>query len=97
MEATNPTQPAAVVGQAVLQGSEPDARLLCRKERDTSRGSPRSFARQRTLAQDDNQTDTLPGLGTPCFVEHGPAILPTYVYAGGMCAEFFGRAGFRQS
>ncbi len=28
---------------------------MCRKKRDTSRGSPRSFAAQRTLAQDDNQ------------------------------------------
>jgi len=28
--------------------------LLCGKEHDTSRGSPRSFAAQRTLAQDDN-------------------------------------------
>jgi hypothetical protein len=26
---------------------------MCRKDRDTSRGSPRSFAAQRTLAQDD--------------------------------------------
>jgi hypothetical protein len=26
---------------------------LCRKERDTPRGSPKSFAVQRTLAQDD--------------------------------------------
>ena len=33
---------------------------MCRKERDTSRGSPRSFAAQRTLAQDDNQTAPLP-------------------------------------
>jgi hypothetical protein len=30
--------------------------LLCRKERDTSRGSPGSFAAQRTLAQDDKST-----------------------------------------
>jgi len=38
-----------------LQGSEPSARLLRRNERDASRGSPGSFAAQRTLAQDDNE------------------------------------------
>jgi len=43
---------------SVRWGSEPNARLLCRKERDTSRGSPRSFTAQRTLVQDDNQTTT---------------------------------------
>ena len=37
------------------QGSEPSARLLRRNERDASRGSPGSFAAQRTLAQDDNE------------------------------------------
>jgi len=42
------------------KGSEPNARLLRRKERDASRGSPRSFAAQRTLAQDDNQSAPLP-------------------------------------
>jgi hypothetical protein len=26
---------------------------MCRKERDTTRGSPRSFAAQKALAQDD--------------------------------------------
>jgi 6-phosphogluconolactonase (cycloisomerase 2 family) len=33
---------------------------MCRKERDTSRGSPRSFAAQGALAQDDIETDPLP-------------------------------------
>src|ERR1019366_1702299 len=42
------------------QGSEPNARLLRRKERDASRGSPRSFTAQRALVQDDKQTDPLP-------------------------------------
>jgi hypothetical protein len=28
---------------------------VCRKRRDTSRGSPRSFAAQKALAQDDNK------------------------------------------
>jgi hypothetical protein len=32
------------------KGSEPSARLLCRKNRDTSRGSPRSLAAQKRLA-----------------------------------------------
>ena len=40
---------------SAVQGSEPNARLLRRNERDASRGSPRSFAAQRTLAQDDNE------------------------------------------
>src|SRR5580693_638631 len=38
------------------KGCEPNALLMCRKERDTSRGSPGSFAAQRTLAQDDKAT-----------------------------------------
>jgi len=42
-------------GGSALQGSEPNARLLRREERDASRGSPRSFAAQRTLAQDDSE------------------------------------------
>ena len=37
-------------------GSEPSARVLRREERDASRGSPGSFAAQRTLAQDDNES-----------------------------------------
>src|SRR5208337_1984469 len=36
------------------KGGEPSTRLLRRKERDASRGSPGSFAAQSTLAQDDN-------------------------------------------
>jgi hypothetical protein len=36
-----------------MQGSEPNARLLRREERDASRGSPRSFAAQKALAQND--------------------------------------------
>src|SRR5580658_9980180 len=37
-----------------LKGSEPNARLLCREERDTSRGSPGSFVRAKdALSQDD--------------------------------------------
>jgi hypothetical protein len=48
------TQRSAKFGSgAVWLGSEPNARLMCRKERDTPRGSPRSFAAQNTLAQDD--------------------------------------------
>jgi NDP-sugar pyrophosphorylase family protein len=40
---------------------------LCRKERGTSRGSPRSFAARKTLAQDDNSMKAMilaAGLGT---------------------------------
>jgi hypothetical protein len=37
------------------KGSEPNARVLRRKERDASRGSPRSFTAQKTLVQDDDQ------------------------------------------
>jgi hypothetical protein len=37
--------------------------LLRRKQRDASRGSPRSFAAQHQLAQDDKQTDPLLGFG----------------------------------
>jgi hypothetical protein len=33
----------------------------------------------------------------PCFHPTAPAILLTYVYAGGVCAEFFGGARQRQS
>src|SRR5437660_11014049 len=51
---------------AVWEGGEPNARLLRRKERDASRGSPRSFAAQRTLAQDDNQTAPLPEFLRQC-------------------------------
>src|SRR5579871_1549331 len=47
------------VGQFDREAS-PSRRLLCRKVRDTPRGSHRFFAVQRTLAQDDNQTDPLP-------------------------------------
>jgi uncharacterized protein (DUF1015 family) len=35
---------------------------LCRKERNTSRGSPRSFAAQKTLAHDDNRPGTAANL-----------------------------------
>jgi hypothetical protein len=35
------------------------------------------------------------GTGIPCFHPPAPAILLTYVYAGGVCTELFGRA--RQS
>jgi hypothetical protein len=38
----------------VLKRSEPNARLLRRKNRDASRGSPRSFTAQKPLVQDDN-------------------------------------------
>src|SRR5437773_1935470 len=38
----------------------PNPGSLRRKERDASRVSPRSFAPQRMLAQDDNQTAPLP-------------------------------------
>ena len=38
-----------------------------RKERDPSRGSPRSFAAQRTLAQDDNRTAPLPNLALELY------------------------------
>jgi len=44
----------------VGQGCEPNARLYCRKKRDSPRGSPRSLATQKRLARDDNQTDPLP-------------------------------------
>src|SRR5580704_19404706 len=37
------------------KGSEPNARLLRRKVRDATRGSPRSFTAQRTLVQDDSR------------------------------------------
>jgi hypothetical protein len=47
-------------GGEVWQGSEPDARFMCRKERDTTRGSPRSFAAQKALAQDDIKLHHLP-------------------------------------
>jgi hypothetical protein len=36
-----------------------NARLLWRKQRATSRGSPGSFAAQKRLAQDDKQTAPL--------------------------------------
>src|SRR5271155_5974164 len=42
------------------QGSEPNARLLRRKKRDASRGSPRFLTAQRTLVRNDNQTAPLP-------------------------------------
>jgi hypothetical protein len=45
-------------GGAVWYGSEPNARWLGRKKRDPSRGSPRSFAAQKTLAQDDKSNRT---------------------------------------
>src|SRR5580698_7113872 len=41
--------------QPVRYGSEPSARVLRRKIRDASCGSPRSLAAQRTLARDDNR------------------------------------------
>jgi hypothetical protein len=40
-------------GSTVWQGSEPNARLTCRKKCDTSRDLHITFAAQRTLAQDD--------------------------------------------
>jgi hypothetical protein len=46
---------AAVAGQFDKEASQ-NARLLRGKNRDASHGSPRSFAAQRRLAQDDNQT-----------------------------------------
>jgi deazaflavin-dependent oxidoreductase (nitroreductase family) len=48
---------------AVWQGSEPNARLASRKERDTSRGSPRSFTSQNTLVQDDIKLHHYPNFG----------------------------------
>jgi len=50
-------------GGPALQGSEPNARLLRRTERDASRGSPGSFAAQRTLAQDDNESSAASAAG----------------------------------
>ena len=55
------------IGREAVSTTEPEPRccslvrkrakraLLCRKERDTSRGSPRSLAAQMRLARDDNQ------------------------------------------
>jgi tRNA(Ile)-lysidine synthase len=37
------------------KGSEPNARLLRRENRDAARGSPRSLAAQKTLARDDKE------------------------------------------
>jgi 2-amino-4-hydroxy-6-hydroxymethyldihydropteridine diphosphokinase len=48
--------------------------LLGRKERDPSRGSPRSFAAQKALAQDDNQTvllETIPTLHKIVYLSLG--------------------------
>jgi murein DD-endopeptidase MepM/ murein hydrolase activator NlpD len=69
---------------AVWQGSEPNARLICRQEGDTSpphgaktgagdpdsRSSPRFLAAQRTLAQDDLKLHHYPlfALGVLCFL-----------------------------
>jgi aerobic-type carbon monoxide dehydrogenase small subunit (CoxS/CutS family) len=50
---------AKVMGaRGALDGGEPNAQLLRRQERDASRGSLRSFAAQKTLAQDDNDVLT---------------------------------------
>jgi hypothetical protein len=38
----------------IEKGNEPSARLSWRRKRATSRGSPRSLAAQKRLAQDDN-------------------------------------------
>jgi hypothetical protein len=54
----------SATGEA-CQGSEPNARSICRKVRDTSRGSPRSFTAQKTLVQDDNQTVPLQNVRFP--------------------------------
>jgi hypothetical protein len=56
---------------------------LCREERDTSRGSPRSFTTQRTLVQDDNQTAPLPG-----FTEFGKFMNARYTRCA--CALLLG-------
>src|SRR6202167_701535 len=53
-------------GGTVCEGSEPNARLLCRKERDTSRGSPRSFAAHKTRAQDDIKFSVPVRVRGPC-------------------------------
>src|ERR1700733_676712 len=53
-----------------LVGKRAKRAILCRKKRDTSRGSPRSFAAQRTLAQDDNQTAPLPINARNVFAEY---------------------------
>jgi len=44
----------------VEKGSEPNAPLLCPKERDTPRGSPRSFASQKALTQDEKSNCPTP-------------------------------------
>jgi hypothetical protein len=58
-----PTQAKrCVVGQFDKEASQ--TRDYCvRKQGDASRGSPRSFTAQRTLVQDDRQTDPLPRAG----------------------------------
>jgi len=48
----------AMGARGALDGSEPNAQLLRRQERDASRGSLRSFAAQKRLAQDDNDVLT---------------------------------------
>jgi xanthine dehydrogenase iron-sulfur cluster and FAD-binding subunit A len=48
----------AMGARGALDGGEPNAQLLRRQERDASRGSLRSFAAQKRLAQDDNDVLT---------------------------------------
>src|SRR5580658_526052 len=64
----------------VGQGSEPNARLMCRKKRDASRGSPGFVAAQRTLARNDNQTHSVQGaavgIGWPTVILKILMLLP---------------------
>jgi UDP-glucose 4-epimerase len=52
--------PFGLLGVKFDKESEPNARVLRRKPRAATRGSPRSFAAQRRLAQDDNQVPRYP-------------------------------------
>src|SRR6266496_1060890 len=42
--------------ERITEGTEPNVRFLSRKRRETPFGLPRSFALQRTLAQDDKSS-----------------------------------------
>jgi hypothetical protein len=55
-----PIQRMLAVGQFDKEASQ--TRDYCGAKSATSRGSPRSFAAQKALTQDDNQTDPLPRL-----------------------------------